>query len=877
MSALATALLLSTLPAPRRAVAGDVVASVRIAAPAADVERLSRYVEVKVGEPLRADVVRHVVELFYATGEYEDVIVEAEPDPAGLDVVFRPIPAPRLLSVLVEGTRVISPGDLASIARLRPRETLWRVRLERAAQDVALTLASRGYLEAQVTGSVRRSPGGADAIFTVGAGPRARVRTAHVEGGGALDGALRSRIRPAPGDIFRRERAKAAAEAMRRQLVHSGHWRAQVELEESYDPASARVALLFRAQPGPLTGVEFQGARIGHGLRATVEGLLRDGGLKADSLEEAIDVLEKAFHRQGYRDATVSRRQETRGPREVVVYEVRPGALAQVASVRIDADVSDVEWPRLATAPGRPLRDADTAEDARRLARALEDAGHASSRVEAAAAEGGGAVPVVFHAQAGPRTLVASVRVDTSVPLPTDNPARELSVRVGIPYRIRDLARDRNALLIAYRDAGYAQVEVKPEAALSEDRQQADVVLHVIAGPRLSVDHVVVAGLERTEEQVVRREMAVKEGGPLGQQQVIESQRRLGALGLFQRVSVAEVDPESAGQRTLLVSAEEAPLTTVAYGIGYSENDLLRGSLEVTRRNLFGMDRTLSAFARLSFRGSRFLTTFREPYFLGRRQEMFASGFREEGERPFFDFVRYGGLLQTARALSPRWSLIVRGGYQRVHVFNVINPGEVSREFGNYAVAGPSSSVVNDTRDDPLEPHRGHFLSADVEYSDKRLGGDTFVKGFVQASAFERLTSRLVLAVNARFGLARTIGLEESIFLPRAERFYAGGDYSLRGFSLDSVLPSGGNAVVLGSAELRVDAGRYLAAAVFSDVGNVYPLVSDLDLRDLRYTAGVGLRYKSALGPLRVDWGYKLDRRPGESAYHVHLTIGHAF
>jgi len=439
------------------------------------------------------------------------------------------------------------------------------------------------------------------------------------------------------------------------------------------------------------------------------------------------------------------------------------------------------------------------------------------------------------------------------------------------------VARDRNALLGAYRDAGYAQAEVTPEATLSEDRRQADVVLHVKAGPRLSVDHVVVAGLERTEEEVVRREMTVREGGPLGQQQVIESQRRLGALGLFQRVSVAEIDPESSGQRTLLVSAEEAPLTTVAYGIGYSENDLLRGSLEVTRRNLFGMDRTLSAFARLSFRGSRFLTTFREPYFLGRRQEMFASGFREEGERPFFDFVRYGGLLQTARALSPRWSLIVRGGYQRVHVFNVINPGQVSREFGNYAVAGPSSSVVNDTRDDPLEPHRGRFLSADVEYSDKHFGGDTFVKGFVQASGFERLTSRLVLALNARLGLARTIGLEESIFLPRAERFYAGGDYSLRGFSLDSVLPSGGNALVLGSAELRIDAGRYIAAAVFSDVGNVFPLVSDLDLRDLRYTAGVGLRYKSALGPLRVDWGYKLDRRPGESAYHVHLTIGHAF
>jgi outer membrane protein insertion porin family len=875
MSALLTALLLGAPPAP--APAPVVVSSVRIAAPAADVERLSRYVELKVGEPFRPDVARHVVELFYATGEYEDVIVEAEPGPAGLDVVFRPIPAPRLLSAVVEGTRVISSGDLTRIARLRPREALWPARLERASRDVALTLASRGYLEAQVTGAARRAPGGADAVFTVEAGPLARVGAARVEGAGTLADVLRERIRPAPGDIFRRERAKAAAESMRRELARAGHWRAQVEMQESYDPATGRVALVFRTQPGPLSGVEFQGQRIGHGLRSRVETLLREGGLKADVQEEAIDIIEKALQRQGHRDVTVTRREESRGPREVVVYEVQASPPARVASVRIDADVSDIEWPTLATAPGRPLRDADAAEDAGRIARTLADDGHASARVEVVAPEGGGDVPVVFRAQAGPRTLVAAMRVDTPVALPEDSPARELSVRAGIPYRIRDVARDRNALLTAYRDAGYAQAEITPEVTLSEDRAQARVVLRVIPGPRLRVDHVVVAGLERTEETVVRRELLVKEGSPLGQQQVIESQRRLGALGLFQRVSVAEIDPESSGPRTLLVSAEEAPLTTVAYGIGYSENDLLRGSLEITRRNLFRMDRTLSAFARLSFRGSRFLATFREPYLLGRRQEMFASGFREEGERPFFDFSRYGGLLQTARALSPRWSLIVRYGYQRVHVFNVSNPGQVSREFGNYAVAGPSSSVVNDTRDDPLEPHRGRFLSADVEFSDRRLGGDTFVKGFVQASAFGRLSSRLVLALNARLGLARTIGLEEPIFLPRAERFYAGGDYSLRGFRLDSVLPSGGNALVLGSTELRIDAGRYLAAAVFGDVGNVYPLVSDLDLRDLRYTAGVGLRYKSALGPLRVDWGYKLNRRPGESAYHLHLTIGHAF
>jgi outer membrane protein insertion porin family len=91
------------------------------------------------------------------------------------------------------------------------------------------------------------------------------------------------------------------------------------------------------------------------------------------------------------------------------------------------------------------------------------------------------------------------------------------------------------------------------------------------------------------------------------------------------------------------------------------------------------------------------------------------------------------------------------------------------------------------------------------------------------------------------------------------------------------LVPVGGNAVLIGGAELRVDAGRYFSFAAFTDAGNVYPLASDLDLGDVRYTAGVGLRYRSALGPLRVDWGRKLNRRTGESAYRFHFALGYAF
>jgi outer membrane protein insertion porin family len=146
----------------------------------------------------------------------------------------------------------------------------------------------------------------------------------------------------------------------------------------------------------------------------------------------------------------------------------------------------------------------------------------------------------------------------------------------------------------------------------------------------------------------------------------------------------------------------------------------------------------------------------------------------------------------------------------------------------------------------------------------------------------------VVLALSTRLGFARTFGAGAPPQLPLPERFFAGGDYSLRGFKVDtagplalasdgSLVPIGGNALLLGGAELRIDTTRFISLAVFSDMGNVFPLVSDLDLGDLRYTAGVGLRYKSAVGPLRFDWGYKLNRRPGESPYHVHVTVGHAF
>ena len=875
MSALVLAALLAGT-APDAPIPGPVVTSVRIDGDPSDEARLTRYMEIKPGQPLDPELVRHVVELFYATGEYADVVVETTPAAGGVEVVFRPVKAPLLAEVRVEGDRLVKPEALRRAARLRRREPLWPARLEQAARDVALGLAQRGYLEARVTEAIRPTPAGSDAVFTITAGPRVRVGSARVEGPPAVMAILEPDIRPHVGEPFRREQAQAAARHMRSDLVRQGYWRAAVTVAEAYDPGAGTMGLVFRVDPGPLVDLEVRGLDETH-FKSRIRDLLKEGELKSDAVEEATDLLEADARRQGYRLAHVSHHEEQRGPRLVLVYDVETGPRASVASVHVEGEGTEGLEAALKTRALEPLVDATVAEDARALTRALEERGHPAARVDAEVPDGGGDLPVVFRARAGPGTRVTSLRVESPQPLPAESAPRELRLREGGPYRVTDLARDRDTVRSAYRNAGFQQADVTPEVTFSDDRAEAAIVLRVSPGAPTTVEHVVISGLEATKEAVVRRELAVKEGEPLGLDRVLESQRRLGALGLFDRVTITEMDPDSPLRRSVVVRADEAPLTSVSYGLGFAENDKLRGSAEVTRRNLFGMDRRLSIFARASFLGFRLLGTFREPYLFGRKQELFFSAFREEEDRDAFDFVRTGVTLQTARNLSRTWSLILRETYAETRTFNTTEPClTFGREFCPGTISGPSASVVYDTRDDPVDPRRGHFLLTDTQVSLRALGGNTLVKGFVQAATYQLLTAGTLVAVSARLGRARTFG-EEQLLVPTPDRFFSGGDYSLRGFGVDEVRPDGGNALVLGGIELRRHLLGAFWGAAFAETGNVYPLVSDLSLDDLRYTAGLGLRYKSALGPLRFDWGYKLDRRPGEKPYHLHFTIGHAF
>ena len=882
-------LLLDVPPqAPPAAPSGaEIVHAVRIEAEAA--ARLQPLVGVVAGQPLDREVVRRSVELIFATGRFEDVQADLEPGERGMSVVFRVRPAPLLREVRLSGDPVLSAGRVRRLARLRPGEPLWPQRLERAGRDVALALVDRGHLEALVEPEAMLVPGGADALFRVRAGPRVRVGQVSIEAAVDVPVPLRPLVRPRPGEVYRKVRADAAAEAMRRALVGAGRWRAVVRLQETYDPAAARMRLVFVADAGPRIRVQVRGAELPAALVNAVHALVREGGASGDALEAGAERIEAHLRSLGHRDATVRARTEREAVGEAVVFQVTAGERALASSVQLRG-AEAVLLEGLRTRPGRPIEDVALQEDARLIASRLEARGHFEASVESDVPEGGGSLPVQFIVQPGPRAQVAAFDV-LGPPLPVsseDRAPQELTLRAGLPYRLVDIARSRDALLSAWRRVGHLDATVHVDVQLSEARDEARVRLVVDPGTRTLVDHVVFAGLRRTRDTTVARELLLRPGQPFSFERVLESQRRLSGLGIFERVSIAELDP-ARERRDVVVSAQEAPTTSVSWGVGYSEQDRLRGSVELTRRNLGGLGRTASVFARGSFRGSRLLLNLREPWLFGRRLDSFVTGFWEEESRDSFDYNRKGLTLQAGRTLDPRTSLIVRYILHATNVYNVTVPiEEIDRQYRTYKISGPSASVVFDTRDDPLEPKRGLFLGADAQLSLEALGGESYLRGFFQAASVRRLRADLVFILSGRLGLAGSFG-DTPALLPLPERFFAGGDTGPRGFRYDAVGPqvvaangdryaTGGNALLLGGAELRYNVTRAVQLASFLDVGNVYLQARDLELGALRSSAGLGLRYRTPIGPIRLDWGYVLDPQQGdESRSRFHLTIGHAF
>jgi outer membrane protein assembly complex protein YaeT len=422
----------------------------------------------------------------------------------------------------------------------------------------------------------------------------------------------------------------------------------------------------------------------------------------------------------------------------------------------------------------------------------------------------------------------------------------------------------------------------------------------IFEGNQVFVDRVILSGLEVTREEALRQAVAILPQEPLSTEGLLETRQRLVGTGLFNDVSVEALPLDPSNQSSdVLIRLEEGPRTTFGYGFGYNEVDLARVEAEITRRNLFGRNRTASVFGRASVKGGRFVLSYRQPNFFSFNVPTFATAFFEEGERKSFDFIQKGVGVHFTKRQSEKRTYFFRYNYKQTRTLRLeVPPDELPREFRNNRLSIVSVSQVTDTRDDVITPSRGQFRLLDFEVSAKVIGSESsFLKGLAQQFFYFPLPKQMVGVIGFRFGVARRHDVD--VVIPITERFFAGGANTLRGFGLDLASPKdaegnpvGGNVLTLLNLELRFPIVGNLRGVFFSDNGTVYRRLSTppgpwkiFDPRNWRSNLGFGFRYQTPLGPLRVDMGFKLDRRMTtseeglvlEPLSRVHVSLGHAF
>ena len=949
-------------------------------------------VETRAGAPLSMREVRDTVLHLFNTGLFQDVSVAAEPNgaattgSAGVTLVYTLTPARTVTRYDFRGEAGLSESDLRRrlVDRYGTHPSIARV--QGAVGVIESAYKEAGYLNARVTSTTEQiTPETVALVMNVTSGPRARVGHIDLRGqadlhqiGHATPAAVQARLGVAEGQPFNGPEMQKRIDKLVQQLRNAGYYEATIAPTQTPREDGQVVDLAIAIDPGPRVSVRVEGSAIPASRQEDLVPVRREGSIDEDLLEDSKRRIENYLHGRGHWKAEVAYTRRTTPTGLDLVFSVKEGAVYRIAEVQVSGNKamarleidsvlglangalyveSDVDAKTNALVERyrrQGFRQIKIVQDVAPREEPPRDSG-AHGALAGKVAAGTAWVEIRLAIAEGPQTRVGAIAVRGNTAIDDASLRAVLGLKVGEPFYEPQIAADREAIQNLYLNRGFDRVQVDVTPTTAADGAGTDLAFTVREGAQLFVDRILIVGNRRTESRTIEKALTIKPGDPLGLSALLESQRRLSGLGLFRRVRITDVGEPGESRRDVIVTVDEAPPTTVGYGagieagrrVGSGPNDSAtekvdvagRGFFEVSRRNVFGSNRSVTLFTRGSvrprdrpdsdessfgFNEYRVLTTLRDPDAFNTTIDMQVSGYFEQAVRSSFNFRRRGLQSDFAKRLRNRFTVVGSYSFTQTELFDERITEEerpdIDRLFPEVRLSIFSGATRRDTRDDVLDPTRGTVLGLNSDVAVRALGSEVgFVKGFGEYFWYRQIPRfrGAIFATGARVGLAKGFRREvprviEGIpvvdpngeplvdtitDLPASERFFAGGDTTVRGYARDTLgdqstiikgFPSGGNAMIIFNGELRVPVWRDFGSALFLDVGNVFSRVSEVDFQRLRPTAGFGVRYKSPIGPIRVDLGFKLDRGrferspfdpfyKRESLAEFHISIGQAF
>ncbi len=954
---------------------GQTVSSIEVAGrPDLNEEELSPLFVQRAGEPFDAQKVEQTVAAMKATEKFKDVQLTVIPDIEGVRVLL--IVQPGLYFGIYEfpGVRGFSYSSLLQASDYPPAGPYNRLDVERAAESLTKFLQQNGYFLARVTPELEQDPahGIVNVRFATEAGVKAKFGTVTLDGASAettqrLQSKIKSWMARLRGSAIRKGRPYSyktiqnATLYMQNTLINQDRLNAQVKMVSAeYDSGTNLANITFHVHEGPLVRVKVEGAHVWKATQRRLLPVYQQVGVHPELIQEGRNNLISYFQSKGRFKAEVESSVSRQAGGETIVYRITKGPKHKVATVSIEGNKTLGEKRLLAYVSVKKAhffsRGAFSEKLLRGSTKNLEATyraeGFSDVKVTPKVENKNGNLDVSFEVNEGPRDIVRELKVEGNETMPLAKLLPNgLKLAAGQPYSQTKANEDRTAITVKYLESGYLTAYFREEVTSEKNAPHSLIVTYEIhEGPRVTISKAVTLGREQTLQLFINRAVKLTPHAPLTTGDMLTAESRLYGSGVFDWAEVSprrQITTQTASE--VLVKVHESKRNSLTYGVGFevvnrggslpsgtvavpglppigvsstfvtSEKTFWgpRGTVEYTRKNIFGMGESLSIGALAGRLVQRVTAAFLNPSFRGTSFSSSLNGsFEHNTENPTFSDQIEGVGFQLQKPLNHKKTmhLLLRYNFSETQITNLLIRDLVPPDQQNVRLSTLSATYTRDTRDNQLAATRGIYQSVQVDLNPAVLGSSAnFLKTLAQVAYYKGLPYQTVWANSVRLGVAQAFSgcppaqsaassapSSSSCQVPLSQLFFSGGGSTLRGFPLDGAgpqrfvfacsspteptsecpqisVPAGGDQLFILNSEFRLPLPimKNLGWAAFYDGGNVFSSIGFHG--QYTNTLGGGLRYKTPVGPIRFDIGHNLNSPRGVNATQFFVTLGEAF
>jgi len=757
------------------------------------------------------------------------------------------------------------------------------------------------------------------------------------------------------GKPYSPRRIQAAIGLIRKKLAQQNYPANKIVLSPpDYHPETNLADLAINVDTGPVIEIRVVGAKLSwipflaSRQKKKLISIYDEESVDPDIVEESRRNLQDYFERKGYFEVKVASNTQQQNGKTRLTFQIDKGRKYSVKEIAftgnhhisssdLEAQV-DVKEGKWIISHGK-YSEKLTSQSAKNIENFYKDNGFEQVKVTPQAVVRNQGIRITFNVAEGDRTTVGSLRVEGNKSFRFDQLRHgkgQFELLEGKPFSPRRMSDDRNQIAAKYLDAGFPNSEVKTVVTRHpDDPHIVDVTYEITENQRVRISHVVYMGWDHTKLALLQKSANLTPEEPLSEGQLLQGESDLYDLGIFDWSSIGprrQITNQT--EEEALVKVHEAKRNSITYGFGLqisrrggnvptgsvavpglptiglhgakvlpSEKTFVspRGSIEYRRLDMRGLGESLSVSVLAERLDQRFITTYTDPHFrLSSWQALTSISAERTTENPLFQARLADASIQFQRFLNRKKTrqLQLRYDFNHTKLSQLLVPQLVLPADRNVQLSYVSSTLIEDTRDKPLDAHKGVYSTFDFRLVPSALGSSADFARFFGQYAYYKPLGDLVFANSIRLGLAAPYASSD---VPTSERFFAGGGTTLRGFPTDEAgpvryvpfcqgasttncplipIPVGGNQLFILNSELRypIPIISNLGGVIFYDGGNVYRRINFPEfVNNYSNTVGIGLRYNTPIGPLRLDVGRNLNPVTGISATQFFITLGQAF